>query len=187
MADEIDDTEKPLNTKESPPDDEAFELGDRVLLLGGQIDKLQGRIYYIDESLIRILPDGVSDRLVDIPIVDGDLDPALEIEHLYSLSKRTTPAFVSQISANVGEIAQTFGENGTPGPSYKIKTINEGTDSLILVDETGDETEVNFNFTGIPQDLPFAVLRPRALPDADTGEEVEETESDCTETCAFED
>jgi hypothetical protein len=161
-----------------------FELGDRVLLLGGQVDKLQGRIYYIDENLIRILPDGVSDRLVDIPIVDGDLDPALEIENLYSLSKRTSPAFVSQISANVGQVAQTFGPNGTPGASYIIKAINERTDSIVLVDETEVETEVNFNFVGIPLDLPFAVLRPRELPVADNtndGEIAEEVPEEALE------
>jgi hypothetical protein len=160
--------EDALGVKEKVQDEDAsFELGDRVLLLGGQVDKLQGRIYYIDETLIRILPDGVSDRLVDIPIVDGDLDPALEIEHLYSLSKRTTPAFVSQIAANVGQIAQTFDANGAPGQSFTIKAISEGADSMVLTDETGDEIEVNFNFVGIPLDLPFAVLRPRELPVAD--------------------
>ena len=141
-----------------------FELGDIVLLVGGQIDGLRGRIYYIDENLIRILPDGLSDRLVDIPIVDGDLDPTLKIEHLYSVSKRIHPAFVAQISAEVEEFAETFDKDGTPGPSYKIRAINESADTLTLVDETGGEIVVEANFIGIPFDLPFAVLRPRAPP-----------------------
>lgn len=141
----------------------SFELGDRVLLLGGQLDKLQGRIYYIDESLIRILPDGVSDRLVDIPIIDGDLDPALEIEHLYSLSKRANPAFVAQIDAQVGQTAETFGPNGEVGLKYTISAVNEKDDMMVLADETGAELPIEFEFRGIPQDLPFSVLRPRQI------------------------
>jgi len=141
-----------------------FELGDRVLLLGGQIDKLEGRIYYIDENLIRILPEGVSDRLVDVPIIEGDIDPSLEIEHFYQLSKRTNPAFVSQINANVGQIAQTFSAAGDLGAVYTIKAINEKDDSIVLADDTENDFEINFDFKGIPLDLPFAVLRPRELP-----------------------
>jgi hypothetical protein len=146
------------------PDEEetlTYELGDRILLLGGRVDKLRGRIYYIDESLIRVLPDGVSDRLVDIPIVDGDLDPALGIDTLYSLEKRTQPAFVSQIDAHAEQTAETFDANGEPGPSYTIVAVDEAADKILLRDETGADLEVEFNFTGIPQDLPFAVLRPR--------------------------
>jgi hypothetical protein len=156
----------------------AFELGDRVLLLGGQIDKLQGKIYYIDENLIRILPDGVSDRLVDIQIIDGDLDPALGIENLYSLSKRTSPAFVTQINASVGEIAQTFNSNGELGASYTINAVNEKTDSVVLTDETGGNFEIDFEFRGIPLDLPFAVLRPRQLPVSETDVEIEVENTD---------
>ena len=142
-----------------------FELGDTVLLVGGQINGLRGRIYYIDENLIRILPDGLSDRLVDIPIVDGDLDPALRIDHLYSVSKRINPSFVAQISAELDEVAETFDKDGTPGPTYTIREINESTDTVTLVDQTDAELIVEANFTGIPLDLPFAVLRPRAPPE----------------------
>lgn len=138
-----------------------FELGDSVYLVGGQVDKLRGRIYYIDDDIIRVLPDGLSDRLVDIPIVDGDLDPALKIEHLYSVSKRTNPAFVAQIGAEVGEIAETFDKSGNPGPTYTIKAVDEATDTITLVDETQADLTIPANFIGIPLDLPFAVLRPR--------------------------
>ena len=142
-----------------------FELGDTVLLVGGQINGLRGRIYYIDENLIRILPDGLSDRIVDIPIVEGDLDPALKIDHLYSVSKRVHPAFVTQIGAELEEVAETFDKDGTPGPTYTIREIDEVADTITLVDETDAELLVEANFTGIPLDLPFAVLRPRAPPE----------------------
>lgn len=149
----------------SQEEDISFELGDTILLAGGQINGLRGRIYYIDENLIRILPDGLSDRLVDIPIIEGDLDPALKIDHLYSVSKRTNPSFVAQISAELEEIAETFDKDGAPGPTYTIRSIDESADRITLVDETGAEVVVDANFTGIPLDLPFAVLRPRAPPE----------------------
>ena len=145
-------------------EDISFELGDTILLSGGQVDGLHGKIYYIDENLIRILPDGVSDRLVDIPIVDGDLDPALNIQNLYSISKRTSPAFVAQINAQVGEFAQTFTKDGIPGTTYKIETIDEINDRIKLVDSTGADITIDFDFKGIPLDEAFAVLRPRQAP-----------------------
>lgn len=154
----------------------SFELGDSILLVGGQINGLRGRIYYIDETIIRILPDGVSDRIVDIPIVDGDLDPALKIDHLFSVSKRTNPAFVAQINAEVGELAETFDKNGVPGPTYKITAIDEVNDSITLVDETNAEVKIDANFTGIPLDSSFAVLRPRqpVEEEVEAGTELEE-------------
>jgi hypothetical protein len=157
-----------------------FELGDTVLLVGGQINGLRGRIYYIDETIIRILPDGVSDRLVDLPIVDGDIDPTLKVDHLYSVSKRTNPAFVAQINAEVGEFAETFDKNGVPGPSYKIAAIDEATDSITLIDETEAELKIDANFTGIPLDSPIAVLRPRQPVESEEeeGEALEEIVED---------
>ena len=156
-------------------DEILFELGDTVLLVGGQINGLRGRIYYIDETIIRILPDGVSDRLVDLPIVDGDIDPNLNIDHLYSISKRTNPAFVAQINAEVGETAETFDKSGVPGPTYKIAAIDEANDSITLVDETEAELKIEANFTGIPLDSAFAVLRPREVfdPEEEEGEELQ--------------
>jgi len=145
-------------------EDISFELGDTILLLGGQHDSLRGRIYYIDEELIRILPEGLSDRLVDIPIIDGDLDPSLSIEHLYSISKRTNTAFVAQINAQVGELAETFDTNGVPGPTYQIIEVNEAADTILLKDTTGADLTINFAFKGIPRDVGFAVLRPRQVP-----------------------
>jgi hypothetical protein len=147
--------------EEADTEEISYELGDHILIQGGRYDKLRGRIYYIDDSLIRILPDSVSDRLVDIAIVDGDFDPALGIETPYSISKRKNPAFVAQIDAHVGEIAETFGANGDPGIQYTIKAVDERNDRIILADETGAEFEFEFEFRGIPQEAPFEVLRPR--------------------------
>jgi hypothetical protein len=138
-----------------------FELGDRIYIEGGRYDQARGRIYYMDDELIRLLPEGAPDRLIDIPIVEGDISEELGIESLYLVSKRGNPAFVAQIDAHVGEIADSFGPDGTLGIQYKIKEVNEAEDWLVLQDETGGELRVDCDFKGIPLDEPFVVLRPR--------------------------
>jgi len=151
-----------------------FELGDGVYIGGGQLDGTRGRIYYMDDERIRILPMGTSDRLVEITIVDGDLNPALGITNFFQTSKRAEPAFVSQIDAHVDQIAETFGMNGEPGIQYKIMEVNEGEDTITLQDETGGQKKIEFDFKGIPIDEGFAVLRPRQLPlSANNGEGAE--------------
>jgi hypothetical protein len=144
-------------------EDEApeFELGDRIYIEGGRHDQARGRIYFIDEDLLRLLPEGAPDRLIDIPIVDGELDESLGIESLFLVSKRANPAFVAQIDAHVGEIADTFTAEGGLGIQYKIKEVNEAEDSIVLEDQTGGELRIDFAFRGIPLEESFAVLRPR--------------------------
>ena len=159
---EIDPVLTPLVDDETPE----FELGDSVYVLGGKLDGTRGRIYYLDPDLLRILPDGVSDRLVDINIVEGDLDPKLKIDKFLLVAKRAAPAFVTQIDAQVGQIADTFSATGEMGLQYTIKSIDEAEDTLVLEDETEGELPLQFEFRGVPQDAPFAVLRPRALPSA---------------------
>ena len=144
-------------------EDEApeFELGDRIYIEGGRYDQARGRIYFIDADLIRVLPEGAPDRLIDIPIVDGDVSDDLGINSLYLVSKRANPAFVAQIDAHVGEMADSFGPDGTLGITYTIKEVNEAEDWLVLQDATGGEIRIDCAFRGIPLDEPFVVLRPR--------------------------
>jgi len=118
-----------VDLKEESPD---FELGDRIYIEGGRFDGTRGRIYYMDSDLIRILPEGAPDRVIDIPIVDGDFLDDLEIDNFYLLSKRANPAFVAQIDAHVDEIADTFGLDGSLGIQYKIKEVDEKNDISFL-------------------------------------------------------
>ena len=140
----------------------------------------------MDDDLIRILPMGASDRLIEIAIVDGELDPKLDIHDFFQTSKRAVPAFVSQIDAHVGQQAETFDKNGEPGVTYTIKEVNEKEDTIVLVDETEGELKIEFNFTGIPLDEPFAVLRPRQIA-AEVGEQAEQPPEDLEDADIFED
>jgi hypothetical protein len=163
---------------ESSPE---FQLGDGVHITGGRLDGTRGRIYYMDDERIRILPVGASDRLIEIPLIDGDLDPSLGITSFYQTSKRAEPAFVSQIDAHVGQAAETFGINGEPGIFYVINEVNEREDTIILVDETGAEKRIEFDFKGIPLEEGFAVLRPRQLPGVEPDEEIIDVNDDLFE------
>lgn len=139
-----------------------FQLGDRIFINGGRYDKSSGRIYYLDENLIRILPDGVSNSLIDLPILDGDIDTRLGIKNLFILEKRRSEAFVTQRDYAVGQIAETFTAAGEPVSSdLSIERISETEDAIILVNSLGESERIDFNFIGIPYTQPFAVLRSR--------------------------
>ena len=170
--------------------DAEFQLGDRVYIEGGRFNDTRGRIYYMDDDLIRILPDGAPDRLVDINLTDGELPD--DIENFYLISKRTSPAFVAQIDAHVGDVADSFLPDGSLGLQYEIKEVNEEEDFLVLTTEGGDDIKVECAFRGIPLEEPFVVLRPRqkasaAANSAPTEEEEAKEEESEAEDDFFED
>ena len=156
-------------TDEAPVIEEepGFQLGDRIYITAtGPLDGLRGRIYYLDENLIRILPDGTFHRLEDIPIVDGDFDSAQGITGAYVLKKRVSDAFVVQHDFQVGYLAETIKESGEMGVTYRIKTIDEENDTVVLEDSSGAEKTIVFGFKGVPQDEEFIIVRVREPPEA---------------------
>lgn len=142
----------------------SFELGDRIYIAGGKLDGMRGRIYYLDEDKMKILPDGIQHKLETIPFVDGDFDPSLEIKNVYILQKRVSPAFVAQVDFQKDYLAETITDSGELGTTYKIQEINEDDDFVILVDETGVDKRIDFGFVGIPEDEEFVIVRVRQPP-----------------------
>ena len=65
--------------EESKENEDILQLGDTLIILGGTLTGTRGKVYFVNDELIRIMPMGVSNRLIDIPIVDGDFDPSLDI------------------------------------------------------------------------------------------------------------
>jgi hypothetical protein len=170
--DEVLDPTKDTLPEPSPPaaaleeDEESLDLGDRVIVLGGRYNKTVGRIYYLDENLMRMLPENLSDRLVDVPIIDGDLDPALGIDKIFVLSKRAHESFVVNADIRVGQIAETYTARGDIGPVFKVVSVDEDEDIATFEDETGAIMNINFNFRGVPREYEssFAVIRCRQAP-----------------------
>ena len=158
-----------------------FNIGDQVLIKGGQLDRTRGRIYYMDENLLRILPNGASDRVIDIPLEEGGFSESLGIKRFFQVSKAPYPTFVSLIDAQVGQIAETFSATGEPGIKYKVVEINEADDTMVLEDETGGRKELQFQsetHAGIALDEPFTVIRTRfeAGPEEEGAEGAEDAE-----------
>lgn len=126
-------------------EEQNIELGDKIHIIGGRFDSTRGRIYYLDENTIRILPDGVSDRLVELEMNEGYLKEEYEIEQLFLVQKRKNPSFVIQQDYRVGQLAEAFqGAEGLPVGKYLIEEVNEKEDSIKLRDENNDIINLEF-------------------------------------------
>jgi hypothetical protein len=140
-------------------DQPSLGIGDRIQIESKSLGRVIGKIYYLDEELLRILPDGVSNRLYDFPITAEGIDPALGVSEILT-EPSAIPSFIEQNRLRVGSKVDTFTEEGDTRGSYTINAIDLDADTAILVaDGDGTQIQVEFNFTGIPRDLPFAVLR----------------------------
>ena len=152
----------------SPPlEDESFELGDTIYLSGKNgAWEVTGRVYYLDDSRIQILPTDKARNLETINILDGELDPEAEIERLVLVSKRSNPAFVVQSNFHVGQVVDTIQEDGTLGTSFTIRAVDPIQDTATFEDESGAVTTIEFNFTGIPREYnsQFMIMRSREAP-----------------------
>lgn len=167
--------------------DVGIELGDRILIVGGRYNNTRGRIYYLDDELIRIMPDGVSDRLIDIPIVDGGLDEDLGVDGIDILKKSNIPTFVEQNDLRVGQKAETFTALGDQVSVYTVSAVSIDNDTATLTDDTGAVLELEFEGQGIPKDAPFAVLRVQEQPKpVEEAEEVVEAAAAEEEGLGFE-
>jgi hypothetical protein len=140
-----------------------LELGDRVIIDSRQYGRTIGTIYYRSGELIRVLPDGVSDRLYDFPRIYTDDEDKfadeLGVEVSYILAKRSFPAFVEQHDIRVGQRIETITKDGELGPKYSVETVDPENDTITVKDETGETQDIVFEGIGIPLDLSFVILR----------------------------
>ena len=185
-----------MENSKNDNEETGFELGDKIHIIGGRYDGTRGRIYYLDENLIKILPDGVADRLVELVIEDGFLKEEYDIEDLFVVAKRTTSAFVVQQDYRVGQLAEAFhGAEGNPVGKFIIAEVNEKQDSIKLKDGNDDVMLLEFNGVGIPLDTGIDVLRGREIPtqaipanndDEEPGQLERETEEEAEEELEIE-
>jgi len=152
-----------MSEEDSSP---GIRIGDRLLLTGGQLDGTQGRLYGLYQDYLAILPDGVTDRVIKITLVDGSPDPDLGLEELTILEEATRPGFVALSGMRAGDTIQSFGPDAVPQGLFTVKTLDSDEDSVLLLTETGEEVPIVFNFTGIPRELGIDVLRARETPAA---------------------
>lgn len=141
-----------------------IELGDRFLFVSEKYKETDGRIYYRSADLIRILPQGVSDRLYDFPLVDNDFAPELGVTDYYLIDKHRIEGFIEQQDFRAGQYFETFTADAEPAGNYTFVSVDPVADRAVVRDETGAELELDFNFTGVPLDVPFSIIRVREPP-----------------------
>ena len=151
-------------TKETSDNEEENEeglmLGDICKIETAKYGTVKGTIYYLDnEYLLRILSQTDTNVLYDFPISDGDFIPELGITTFKLIKKHTREGFIANQFFEVGQILNSYTSDGSKGPSYTIDSINEDLDRMTLVDETEKKIELDCNFIGIPNDLPFKILQ----------------------------
>ena len=171
---DTDSDEEASEEDNTEPDEEetGMELGDRYEIPWKR-GKTRGTIYYLNpEKMLRILPDGVSDRLVDFPFVEitdpdtGEtgtgFDPELEVgDEIALLSKGPGIGFVALHGLQEGQELDTY-KASAPGPTLTIIAVNPEEDTITVRDTTGAERTIQFNGEGIPLDEDFDVLRIKA-------------------------
>lgn len=153
--------------EEEDEEESPFYLGRRLQIVYTKHTALSqvtvsttGRIYHISNAMIRLMPDGVSDRLYDFPLVDDDFDPDLGVKKLRFYGEPPRLPFVTLQGFRSGQVLIAFDEKGDPLDSFVVEEINETDDKLIVKSETsGDTITIDSDFQGIPLDLPFSVLR----------------------------
>jgi len=179
MEDNPDEDLLPINETEQEIQEEgsSVSVGDRILIESKRYKTTIGKIYYIDESIIRVLPDGVSDRLYDFPLSNGDFAPELGVTNK-ELEEGPRTSFVNLIGLRANSKIDSFSANGEPIGIFTVKEVNEEQDSAIIADSTDGEILLDFGGRGIPLDAPFAVIRlsPSAEEEGAEEEEAEEAE-----------
>jgi hypothetical protein len=150
-----------------------LEIGDTVLLLGGQLNKTVGKLYGFSMDRMLIQPRGLTDRIIKIPLIDGNPDPSLEISNITILKKAPRAGFVSLVDLRAGQYIETF-KDAVPVGIYKVVSVDEENDSAVLEDESGTQTPLEFGFTGISAELPFEVIRTREAPAEENAKEPQE-------------
>lgn len=131
--------------------DGIVELGDEVLIEGGLHDQLHGYVYYRSEKLIRILPAGVTNLVIDLPLDEyGEPLDILQINTIRIVKKRIHATFVENFDIQAGFYIETFIDEDTKGPSFKIVTVDKFRDSCTISDSTGASLDVPFEYIGIP-------------------------------------
>jgi hypothetical protein len=156
MADEDDRYEEP-----------EIELGDTYKMTCDLYKEVEGLVYYRDENLIRILPTGVSLKLYDFPLVDNDFDKEVlgNVMPPELLDKRRFPGFIEQQDLRKGQLLETFTEDGEDAGKYEIVELFPDDDIAYFQDEVGSTPlKVDFNYRGVPLDLPFSIIRTREPP-----------------------
>lgn len=141
-----------------------YQLGDTVIIIGGRLNGTAGKLYTFRPDKINILPIGVTDSVKSIPLIDGAPDPDYGIIDMPIKEKALVHTFVSLIDVRAGQYIETFLGGGEPDGVFKVISVDEEKDEIVVEDDAGGQTTLTFDRTGIPSDVPYEVIRTREPP-----------------------
>jgi len=151
-----------------------LEIGDKVMIMGGVLDRTIGVLYGFRSDRILILPTGVTDSVKRIPLTEDQVpEEEMGIEEIKIIRKVIRPGFVSLVDMKAGYMAETFGPNSTPTGTFMVESVNEEEDSAVFKTGTGELMPLTFGFMGIPEGVPFEVIRIRDPPVVDPNDDEE--------------
>lgn len=150
-----------------------IELGDRIRILGGTYDGTKGRIVLRSDNEIHLMPDGVTNTAITFHIDEDGFDADYGIESVEILQKRKKTALVDILDLAPGQLLETFNPDGTKGLSYTISKVDSDLDILTVKNDSEQEIEIPFRFRGIPDNVPFRVVRGRQAPEKSVTEPAE--------------
>ncbi len=147
-----------------------IQLGDRIVIdskkYGG---RTIGTVYYRSLDLIRIKPDGVSNRLHDFELEQTEDEELFKeddgVTSVYIIEKRIYESFVEQQDFRINQLIDTFDSNGDLYNTYKIIKVDKDNDYIKIheIDDKDNEYDVEFNFIGIEPDEDFIMISIRQL------------------------
>jgi hypothetical protein len=163
----------------SMPQDEGLFLGDYVVIYSAR-GKHTGRIYYLDEKILRLLPLGSSNRLEDFPFTDvGEFDPDIGVTEVEVKAGPRT-GFSEMMGFRKGQKLDAFDKvSGSIYATYDVEDVDYEEDTIVLKDKNGSVFDIPFGYIGI-QDMPFDILQVHigspigAFDESTEGEEEEE-------------
>ena len=164
----------------SEDEEPVIELGDRIRILGGTYDGTKGRIILRTDNEIHLMPDGVTNTVITFNIDEEGFDSDYAIEYIEILQKRKKTALVDILDLAPGQILETFNPDGTKGLTYTITNVDSNLDILTMKNEIEQEIELPLRFRGLPDNVPFRVIRGRQAPEKliTPSEETKENESE---------
>ncbi len=152
-------TESGVQIQESAaPQDEGLFLGDYVNIYSAK-GKHTGRIYYLDEKILRLLPLGSSNRLEDFPFTDeGEFDPDIGVTEVEVTAGPRT-GFAQMMGFRKGQKLDAFDKvTGSVYATYAVEEVDYDEDTIVLKDKNETEIVIPFNYIGI-QEMPFDILQ----------------------------
>lgn len=158
-----------------------IQLGDIVELTFSNRGPLVGSVYYRSNEQLHIKSLLDSNVLYVFEYEDNEEEELFKEHHniqsITVIKKRVFESFVEQQDFHIGEKINTFVRKDISDTNYtdlykeyRIIDVNSDEDYINIEDEEKNKEKIEFEFVGIPLDMPFIIISP-GLEDAPESDE----------------